>query len=107
MADSGHLEWPYFDERHRELARTLEAWSATHIPRRHGSGVDAECRALVKSLGAAGWLHHAVGGKQWGASELIDTRAICLIRETLAGGSGLADFVQQPIIARELLKETP
>jgi alkylation response protein AidB-like acyl-CoA dehydrogenase len=47
----------------------------------------------VRALGAGGWLRHAVGGTaHGGASEAIDTRAICLIRETLARHSGLADF---------------
>jgi len=47
----------------------------------------------VQSLGQGGWLRHAVGGAaHGGASSLIDTRAICLIRETLARHSGLADF---------------
>jgi len=41
--------------------------------------------ALVTALGEAGWLHHAVG-------DVIDTRTICLIRQTLARHSGLADF---------------
>ena len=92
MTDTSYLEWPFFEERHRELAHRLDAWAASNIPHRHGADVDAECSALVKSLGTAGWLRHAVGGKPWGASELIDTRAICLIRETLARHSGLADF---------------
>ena len=92
MTDTSFLEWPFFEQRHRELARSLDAWASSNIPHRHGADVDAECRALVKSLGAAGWLQHAVGGKPWGASEQIDTRAICLIRETLARHSGLADF---------------
>ena len=48
---------------------------------------------MVKALGASGWLRHAVGGTaHGGAQEAIDTRAICLIRETLARHSGLADF---------------
>ena len=47
----------------------------------------------MKALGQAGWLRHAVGGTAWGGSgEAIDTRSICLIRETLARHSGLADF---------------
>ena len=92
MTDLSHLDWPFFDERHRELARSLDAWAMANIPHRHGTDVDAECRALVKSLGSAGWLRHAVGGKPWGASDQIDTRAICLIREILASHSGLADF---------------
>ena len=92
MTDFSHLDWPFFDERHRELVRSLDAWAMANIPHQHGNDVDAECRALVKSLGSAGWLRHAVGGRPWGASDQIDTRAICLIREILASHSGLADF---------------
>ena len=92
MTDTSFLDWPFFDEHHRELARSLDAWAAKNIAHQHGSDVDTQCRALVKTLGSAGWLRHAVGGRQWGAAEQIDTRAICLIRETLARHSGLADF---------------
>lgn len=93
MSNMQHLEWPFFDERHRELAHELEAWADQNIRHHHGPDVDAECRALVASLGAAGWLKHVVAGVAHGGSaETIDTRAICLIRETLARHSGLADF---------------
>ena len=92
MSDNRYLDWPFFEERHRELARQLEDWATVHVPHGHGPDVDEECRALVRSLGAAGWLKHAVGGKPHGAAQAIDTRAICLIRETLARHSGLADF---------------
>ena len=80
-----YLDWPFFEARHRTLARDLEAWAVLHVSQDHAADVDAACRALVKSLGAGGWLKHAVG-------DAIDTRAICLIRETLARHSGLADF---------------
>jgi alkylation response protein AidB-like acyl-CoA dehydrogenase len=53
--------------------------------RPHHGDVDAACRSLVRSLGEGGWLQHAVG-------DTIDTRAVCLIRETLARHDGLADF---------------
>jgi acyl-CoA dehydrogenase len=92
MSDTHYLAWPFFEERHRVLARELEAWAAEHVPHDHSADVDTECRTLVRSLGAAGWLKHAVGGKPHGAADAIDTRAICLIRETLARHSGLADF---------------
>ncbi|MGE0582157.1 MAG: acyl-CoA dehydrogenase family protein [Steroidobacteraceae bacterium] len=85
MSDFRHLVWPFFDARHRDLARDLEAWARAHVPEAHAGDVDAQCRALVAKLGAAGWLQHAVG-------DTIDTRTICLIRETLARHSGLADF---------------
>jgi acyl-CoA dehydrogenase len=85
MNHLAHLDWPFFEPHHRSLAAELDAWASAHIPHQHGADADAECRALVRSLGAAGWLDHAVG-------ERIDTRAICIVRETLARHSGLADF---------------
>lgn len=88
MADTAYLDWPFFEPRHGELVRALDAWAAQHVSDTHGADVDAACRALVSSLGEAGWLRHAVGGKD----QPIDTRAICLIRETLARHAGLADF---------------
>ena len=93
MADTRYLDWPFFEPHHAELARTLDDWAGRHIADMHGTDVDAECHSLVKTLGAGGWLRHAVGGKaHGGAQEAIDTRAISLIRETLARHSGLADF---------------
>ena len=93
MSDTTYLDWPFFEDRHRTLARELDAWATANIPHNHGPDVDAECRALVKQLGAAGWLRHAVGGTAWGGvAEAIDTRSICLLRETLGRHSGLADF---------------
>jgi alkylation response protein AidB-like acyl-CoA dehydrogenase len=93
MSDTNYLSWPFFAPQHEALARTLDAWAATHISQSHGHDVDAECKALVRSLGAAGWLQYAVGGSAYGgAGDVIDTRSICLIRETLARHSGLADF---------------
>ena len=79
------LDWPFFEPRHRSLAREVDAWAVKNVAQEHAADVDAACRALVKSLGVGGWLTHAVGDN-------IDTRAICLIRETLARHSGLADF---------------
>ena len=93
MSDTSYLDWPFFDAKHRTLARELEVWTNEHLAHAHGTDVDAECRALVRSLGQAGWTRHAVAGSAFGgAGEAIDTRAICLIRETLARHSGLADF---------------
>ena len=92
-ADRTWLDWPFFEGRHRALERDIDAWGAKNIRDPHGTDVDGECRALVKALGAGGWLAHAVGGTAYGgASDTIDTRAICIARETLARHSGLADF---------------
>ena len=87
------LAWPFFDERHRALQRDLDAWCRAHLNVDHGADTDATCRALVRQLGGAGWLRHAVAGTaHGGAAETIDTRSICLIRDTLAHHDGLADF---------------
>ena len=93
MSDTRYLDWPFFEARHRALASELDAWATQHIANTHGDDVDDECRALVRSLGSAGWLRHVVAGRaSGGAEDVIDTRAICLLRETLARHSGLADF---------------
>jgi len=93
MTDFAYLDWPFFQPRHRDLAAALDAWAADNISREHSGDVDSICRGLVKTLGAGGWLRHAVAGQDvGGAGESIDTRAICLIRETLARHAGLADF---------------
>ncbi len=93
MADTSYLQWPFFDTRHADLAVALDTWAREHLAGQHGADVDAECRALVKSLGASGWLRYAVAGRDvGGTADTLDTRALCLIRETLARHSGLADF---------------
>lgn len=93
MADLTYLEWPFFEPHHRDLAVALDAWASAHVAAAHGPDVDADCRALVRALGRDGWLRHAVAGTAHGGmGEVIDTRAVCLIRETLARHSGLADF---------------
>ena len=95
---TAHLEWPFFDERHRELGAWLNdgaaaLFSAPHSGPATSADVDDTCRHLVRQLGDAGWLRHAVAGAAYGgASEVIDTRAICMLREALAFHNGLADF---------------
>ena len=91
MSDRAYLDWPFFEERHRKLSGELEAWAWHHIAHGHGSDVDEACRKLVRELGAGGWLRNAVGGAH-GQQETIDTRSVCLVRETLARHQGLADF---------------
>lgn len=92
MSDKTYLQWPFFDDKHRQLAQDLEIWADQNITDQH-SDVDVACRHLVTMLGRAGWLRHAVGGTAYGgAHDFIDTRAICLLREILARHSGLADF---------------
>ncbi len=93
MADTSYLQWPFLDDHHRRLASQVDAWAAHHLRDAHGDDVDTVCRQLVQQLGQAGLLTHAIAGKAYGGQgDSIDTRAICLLRETLARYSGLADF---------------
>jgi alkylation response protein AidB-like acyl-CoA dehydrogenase len=93
MSDTSYLGWPFFDDSHRKLQAELESWAAVNISDEHHADTDQACRDFVASLGAAGWLRYAVGGTANGGKyDVIDTRAICLLRETLARHSGLADF---------------
>jgi acyl-CoA dehydrogenase len=100
-AVSEALQWPFFDDDHRELHARLETWLASACdalpaslaPHASQAQLDAHCRDWVSTLGEAGWLRHAVGGvAHGGAADEIDTRTLCLLRETLAAHDGLADF---------------
>ncbi|MDQ3140413.1 MAG: acyl-CoA dehydrogenase family protein [Pseudomonadota bacterium] len=94
MADRTFLDWPFFDDSHRALAAELEGWcEAEFSDGAHGDDVDAECRALVRKLGQAGWLRYCVPAAYGGVHDSLDVRSLALIRETLARHSGLADFV--------------
>jgi acyl-CoA dehydrogenase len=75
------IEWPFFEERHREFA----AFAAAHLPDAVEEDLDARCRGFVRALARDGWLAHAVG-------PALDVRTLCLARETLARHDGLADF---------------
>lgn len=88
MADRSFLTWPFFEDRHRQLAENLESWCERELTDQHPEDIDAACRQLVGKLGAAGWLNYCVPGKDG----QLDVRSLALIRETLARHSGLADF---------------
>ncbi|MDE2051528.1 MAG: acyl-CoA dehydrogenase family protein [Gammaproteobacteria bacterium] len=96
------LDWPFFDESHRELAGRLRDWAAAHLIGPPASedreSVDNACRQLVRDLGRAGWTRYCApgGGIGNGAATAgptgFDVRALALIRETLAHHDALADF---------------
>lgn len=98
MNSASHLAWPFFDEAHRVFKTQLQDWTSKQFADQHGhdesrDAIDRECVSLVKALGQGGWLKPAIAGKaHGGASEVIDTRTICLLREELAWHHGLADF---------------
>jgi acyl-CoA dehydrogenase len=96
--NSNALDWPFFEDHHRTLAADVDAWATAHLAEfahmaHDRAAVDDACRSIVRKLGEAGWLRYGVGGKDYGGhGDTIDTRAVCLLRETLAKHAGLADF---------------
>jgi acyl-CoA dehydrogenase len=94
--DRSHLEWPFFGDSHRALAKDLDAWAATSLPVGEHAGdhadVDGRCRELVSALGRGGFLRYCVPASHGGALPALDSRALCIARETLAYHDGLADF---------------
>ena len=92
MSDRAFLDWPFFDDGHRKLADELEAWCRAELADDEPGDVDAACRDLVARLGAGGWLRYCVPAEYGGVHDGFDVRSLCVIRETLARHSGLADF---------------
>jgi acyl-CoA dehydrogenase len=93
VSDKSYLDWPFFDESHRALARNLDAWAGQRLSGGHDHvDTDAACHNLVAVLGEAGWLEYCVPKAHGGRLERIDSRSLCIARETLARHDGLADF---------------
>jgi acyl-CoA dehydrogenase len=89
MVDRSFLDWPFFEDRHRALHARLVDWCGGHLAdATHGHDVDAECRALVRTLGQAGFLQLCVAE----GDQLPDVRSLALVRALLASCSGFADF---------------
>lgn len=90
LAPTTHLELPFFDDAHRAMANGLVAWACEQ----HVNETDdrAACREWVQRLGAAGWLRYCVPEDHGGALPALDSRALVILRETLAFHSPLADF---------------
>ncbi len=80
-----HYGWPFFEERHRALARKADAWGRKYLDFASETEVDSTCKKLVRQLGDAHLLEHCV-------SATPDVRSIALLREVLAYHAGLADF---------------
>ena len=93
MGDRTFLEWPFFDDTHRTLASEVAAWTAAEIKASDESNDPFKAsQKIVRALGKGGWLRYTVPGEYGDGGKRLDVRSLCLIRETLAYVSGLADF---------------
>jgi acyl-CoA dehydrogenase len=95
VKSAAHLDWPFLDDAHRALGAEVAGWLAGQRPAPEAAdtpAADAACRAWVQRLGSAGFLRYAVPKAWGGALESLDSRALCVLRESLAAHDGLADF---------------
>ncbi|MGH9380238.1 MAG: acyl-CoA dehydrogenase family protein [Thermoanaerobaculia bacterium] len=88
---------PMLSDTHRELASELEGSVERTIARLPAAEDDAsgrrQAREILARLGGEGWLAYAVPPEHGGAERAAGTLSCCLIRETLAAASPLADAV--------------
>lgn len=89
-APTSHLNLPFFDAAHQALAKKLGDWARQQQVDEHDGR--RACREWVRRLGDAGWLRYCVPAQFGGALNQLDSRALVILRETLAFHSPLADF---------------
>lgn len=83
--EEAYLAWPFFEERHRSLARALHAFDVEE----KSSSTENNCRDLVRRLGEAELLACSCVAAENGK---FDVRALALSRDILARREPLADF---------------
>jgi len=98
VPEKTYLNWPFLEDSHRALALEFRAWADREIAPlaedepSEDEGLDALARELVRRLADGGWLRYSVPAPWGGIYETLDVRALCVMRETLAQYSGMADF---------------
>ncbi len=88
----GSPQWqlPFFEPVHQALAQGLQDWCPTQVVDEHDDR--QACRDWVLRLAHGGWLRYCVPAAHGGALPQLDSRALVILRETLAWHSPLADF---------------
>lgn len=98
MPEQTYLNWPFLEDSHRVLAREFRDWADREIAPlgddepEGNDALDDLARELVRRLADGGWLRYSVPAPWGGIHETLDVRALCIMRETLAQYSGMADF---------------
>jgi acyl-CoA dehydrogenase len=95
---------PFFTQDHAALQAQVRAWAEENLKAgRDGRNVEQRALAVVKQLGAAGFLKRAVPAEFGGARAKVEARDLCILREELARGDALADTM----FAVQALGSTP
>jgi acyl-CoA dehydrogenase len=86
----------FLEDRHAELVLEVDAFAkhsiATLLHPKDDAAARLQARQILQLLGDSGWARYSVPRQEDG-KETLDLRACCLIRETLAAASPLADAV--------------
>ena len=90
ISSTSQYDLPFFDAAHANLARGLADWAP--LQQVDESDDRRACKEWVQRLGQGGWLRYCVPAAQGGALPQLDSRALVILRETLAFHSPLADF---------------
>lgn len=88
------MTMPFLEKRHHALATKVRRFGDEFLRaiEHEEEDVDDLARKILLELGKAGIGAYAVPAPYGGGSELLDVRALCVIRENLAWRMGLADF---------------
>jgi acyl-CoA dehydrogenase len=81
--------WPFFEDRHRDLAARIGSWSCPVEGEVEEADLGEACRTIARSLGAGGFLDCVVPRE----GEQVDVRSVCVAREAISYTSVLADNV--------------
>ena len=84
---------PFFEPDHLILRERTRRWveeKGLSFSRHHGNLAERAI-ALVRELGAGGFLKHAVSEEFGGIRATVQARDLCVLREELARGDALAD----------------
>ncbi len=96
MPDTATIQ-AFLEPHHLDLAEEVREFAASRIaplePQHDDDGARAQSLRILRLLGEGGWIGHAVPEVYGGFARAPDFRACCLIRETLAAASPLADSV--------------
>ena len=98
MSDNTFLDWPFFDERHRNFATKLTTWAKNEIAplenddHNTNETLDRSFKSIIHKLGEAGWLKYTIPKAFGGALDELDVRHMALARSILGYHAGLADF---------------
>lgn len=81
--------WPFFESRHRDLAKDLTKWQVPEVDE-DADDLEPACRTIAGDLASSGYLDLMV---PTGPEDSVDLRSVCLAREAVAYQSVLADEV--------------